>query len=202
MPITCTSNIKFDVMYLYKSRSETTAFDHVRYAKCDKISRRRINKSSHTIYYQFAYNQNQFFCLLDHTSCNWYYFFSRTSPYHVRLECQVRYYVIQDAAFINQEPRSETSAFDQSYFRRRQNTNNGCQHVLRPKHRGVFRRFRCPFAAVWTMSWREFGWWACRIPWKTYWRISTYFSGDVWPSKGVCCFSGDNSLKIWNLWSK
>lgn len=95
-------------------------------------------------------------------------------PYHVRLECQVRCYVIQDAVCCFYKSRSETTAFDQSYFRGRLNTNNGCQQVLRPKHRGVFWRFSCPFAAVWTMLSREFPWWACRIPWKTSWRISTH----------------------------
>ena len=43
--------------------------------------------------------------------------------------------------------RSETTAFDQRYFRGRLDTSNGCQQVLRPKHqnhRGVFRRFSCP----------------------------------------------------------
>ena len=34
------------------------------YAKCDKILRRLINKSSQTIYYQVTYNQYQFVCLL------------------------------------------------------------------------------------------------------------------------------------------
>ena len=60
--------------------------------------------------------------------------------------------------------RSETTAFDPRYFQGRLNTNNGCQQVLRPKHRGVFRRFNCPFAAVRTMLSRVFGWWAYRIP--------------------------------------
>ena len=44
--------------------------------------------------------------------------------------------------------RSETTAFDQSYFRGRLNANNTCQQVLLPKHRGVFRMLSCPFAAV------------------------------------------------------
>ena len=39
----------------YKSRSETLAFDQARYAECDKISRRLINKSGHTIYNQATY---------------------------------------------------------------------------------------------------------------------------------------------------
>ena len=51
--------------------------------------------------------------------------------------------------------RRETTAFDQRYFRGRLNTNNGWQQVLRLKHRGVFRRFSCPFAAVWTMLPRQ-----------------------------------------------
>ena len=34
------------------------------YAERDKISRRLINKSSHTIYDQVAYNQYRFVCLL------------------------------------------------------------------------------------------------------------------------------------------
>ena len=38
------------------------------YAECDKISRRLINKLRHTIYYQVAYNQYQFVCLLNHVA--------------------------------------------------------------------------------------------------------------------------------------
>ena len=81
------------------------------YAECDKISRWLISKSSHTIYYQVAYNQYQlFFWLLNHT-CNFLqlilplllYNSGIQCPYHVRLECQVRWYVIQDPVFINQD---------------------------------------------------------------------------------------------------
>ena len=100
-------------------------------------------------------------------------------PYHVYLKCQVRCYLIQDAVFINQDAVSETTAFEQSYFWGRLNTNNGCQQVYRPKHRGVFRRLSCPFAALWIILSREFGWRPCRITWKTSWRISTHYTGDV-----------------------
>ena len=72
----------------------------------DKISRRLINKSSHTIYYQVAYKiSTNFFCLLNHTSWNWFYIplLSYNSwiqcPYHVRLE------LCNNAVFINQEMR-------------------------------------------------------------------------------------------------
>ena len=86
-------------------------------------------------------------------------------PYHVHLE-------------LYNSRGNETTAFDQHYFRGRLNTNDGC-----PKHRGGFRRFSYPFAAVWTMLSRELGWWACRVPRKTSWRISTHFACDVWLSK-------------------
>ena len=89
--------------------------------------------------------------------------------------------------------RSETTAFDQSYFRGRLNTNNTCQQILLPNHRGVCRMLSCPFAAVWTTLSTEFGWWACRIPWKRSWRISTPFTGDIWSRKRVCCFSRDST---------
>ena len=93
--------------------------------------------------------------------------------------------------------RTETTAFDQRHFWGRLKTNNGCQHcqqVLRPKHRGVFQRFSCPFAVVWTMLSREFGWRACRIPCKTSWRISMHFADDVRLSKGI--ISVPSPLKI------
>ena len=96
----------------YKSRSDTTGFDEVRYAECDEIWRRLINKTSLTIYCQVASNQYQLFMytksyflqlilpLLSYNS--WI-----QCPYHVRLECQVRCYIIQEDVFISQVVRRQ-----------------------------------------------------------------------------------------------
>ena len=103
----------------------------------------------------------EFVCLLNHTILLAIDITSSIvqliHEFNVRITCtsNVRCYIIQGAVFF--KSRSETTAFDQHYFRGRLNTNDDCQQVLRTKHRRVFRRFSCPFAAVWTMLSGEFG---------------------------------------------
>ena len=60
----------------------------------------------------------------------------------------------------------------------------------------ITEAFSCPFAAVWTMLSREFGWKACRIPWKTSLRISTHCAGDLRMSKRIISVQSTSKIAL------